>query len=297
MELDWYLGYLHCDLVTHGDFPPWCEVIITERLDYGADGLPLRAERVFSVGEYRDRFRDLCAQGWPWINLNVVGLWNRRLLLDVTVPDSGPGTCKWTSVNLSGPTTAVRERGYDITPLITLRTGADLMSPGIDPLTGLPNRQAFFERLAAASADCGSSVLFIDIDRLRFVTGALGADVSDRILADLARILIASSGESSFVARVGGDEFSMLVERASADRIATECLERIRSSFQVERQETRANAGPAGIIDPPDQAFLTLSIGILHLATRDTAPDLTLAAAEQACQRAKDMGGDCIFSG
>jgi diguanylate cyclase (GGDEF)-like protein len=297
VELDWYLGYLYCDLVTHGNCPPWREVLITERLEYGANGLPLRAERVFTVGEYRDRFRDLCARRWPWINLSAVGLWNRRLLLDVTVPDSEPGGCQWTSVNLSGPLVAVREREYDVTRLVELLMGTDLMSPGTDPLTGLPNRHAFFEHLAAASGDCDFSVLFIDIDGLRFVTGALGGNVSDRVITDTARILVASTGESSFVARVGGDEFSMLVERASADRIATECLERIRSSFQVERQETRANAGPAGIIDPPDQAFLTLSIGILHLATCETTPDLTLAAAEQACQRAKARGGDCIFSG
>ena len=82
-----------------------------------------------------------------------------------------------------------------------------------DPLTELPNRAHFFDHLDAALTKRARdghqvAVLFIDLDRFKFVNDSLGHTAGDRLLTALARRLEQCVAPPNLVARVGGDEFA-----------------------------------------------------------------------------------------
>jgi diguanylate cyclase (GGDEF)-like protein len=103
-----------------------------------------------------------------------------------------------------------------------------------DPLTGLPNRTLFFERLDAALATSASErdvgVCYLDLDGFKAVNDTLGHDVGDRLLQAVAGRLAAQLCEAGhLVARMGGDEFVVLVDRAAVgdQRAAREELQSV----------------------------------------------------------------------
>ena len=83
-----------------------------------------------------------------------------------------------------------------------------------DPLTGLPNRTLFFERLEAALAepDRELGVCYLDLDGFKAVNDTLGHDVGDELLRAVARPAARPRSAGHLVARMGGDEFVVLVE-------------------------------------------------------------------------------------
>lgn len=87
-----------------------------------------------------------------------------------------------------------------------------------DPLVNLPNRRTFLARLqnliarAERYGDTGA-VLFLDVDGLKAINDRHGHQAGDAALVEIARILVAVVRESDCIARVGGDEFSILLER------------------------------------------------------------------------------------
>lgn len=104
----------------------------------------------------------------------------------------------------------------DITDLKASRERLDYLAHH-DVLTGLPNRLVFRERLeqgilrARRSGD-PVAVLFIDLDRFKHINDNLGHDVGDELLQSIARILQEEVRDSDTVVRLGGDEFSILME-------------------------------------------------------------------------------------
>lgn len=87
-----------------------------------------------------------------------------------------------------------------------------------DPLSGLPNRASFNQRLAAAYADPGHpiAVLFADLDGFKEVNDTYGHDVGDRLIRATAAGFRALVGSDAVLARLGGDEFAVVVEGAQA---------------------------------------------------------------------------------
>jgi diguanylate cyclase (GGDEF)-like protein/PAS domain S-box-containing protein len=87
-----------------------------------------------------------------------------------------------------------------------------------DPLTGLPNRTLFFERLSAALADPNGriGICYLDLDDFKLVNDTLGHHIGDQLLIGLAERLDRAVAESNgIVARMGGDEFVVLIENSS----------------------------------------------------------------------------------
>ena len=152
-----------------------------------------------------------------------------------------------------------------------------------DPLTGLPNRALFMDRLEHALARAnrrGSkiAVLFMDLDNFKVINDSLGHKAGDQLLIAVAERLKAPLRPEDTVARLGGDEFTILVEDISSvgdvARIAERLAEKLRPPFALGEQEV----------------FATISTGIaLNSPAREQPADL-LRHADLAMYRAKHRG-------
>jgi len=125
-----------------------------------------------------------------------------------------------------------------------------------DRLTGLPNRALFNERLQAALDDVSATtdrvaVLLIDLDSFKDVNDTLGHHTGDAILREIARRLAPFTGDKSLVARMGGDEFAVLLgaarDDAAVQAAADQVLEVITRPMAVENLllDIRASLGVA----------------------------------------------------
>lgn len=115
-----------------------------------------------------------------------------------------------------------------------------------DTLTGLPNRSAFQDRLNQMVAGAGArplAVLIMGIDRFKEINDALGHEVGDQLLRDVARKLIAVLGEDSGVARLGGDEFSAVLQDVDQARVR-DYTARVREALMV---DVVTEAGPLSV--------------------------------------------------
>lgn len=107
-----------------------------------------------------------------------------------------------------------------------------------DPLTGLPNRRVFFERLEHALAAARRSakplaVLFVDLDHFKQLNDSLGHGIGDRVLQAVANLLRSATRESDTVARLGGDEFVILIEQLDDPSRVIAVLHKLHERFQL----------------------------------------------------------------
>ena len=131
-----------------------------------------------------------------------------------------------------------------------------------DSLTGLPNRVMFSELLnhvlaASQRNQRKFAVLFIDLDRFKFINDSLGHEAGDTLLREVARRLKDNLRASDIVARLGGDEFVMLLQDLrgveQAGRIARKLLSAVIKPIEIQGQECRVTAS-IGISVFPDDA-------------------------------------------
>ena len=121
-----------------------------------------------------------------------------------------------------------------------------------DPLTGLPNRALFKDRLEIAFARAKGreaarfAVFFLDLDRFKLVNDSLGHRAGDELLVQIARRLESCRRAGDTVARLGGDEFTLLVEGVATDEEAIAVAERVHRSlmppYMIEGHEVFAGA-------------------------------------------------------
>lgn len=116
-SLDWYLGYLHC-MVAAPDVPEWQGVLITERVEHGEAGRVLAVGPLQRADDFAPRFADLVRSGWPWVNLHALGILDGQLVVSVEVPAAAPTGAHPTSVNMSGFSNHVRQRGYRLDAVV-----------------------------------------------------------------------------------------------------------------------------------------------------------------------------------
>ena len=105
-----------------------------------------------------------------------------------------------------------------------------------DPLTGMPNRSLFADRLIQALAGArrrssGVAVLLLDLDQFKLINDSFGHDVGDEVLNIIARALSPALRASESAARLGGDEFAFIIEDVTTEAELTAVANRILSAL------------------------------------------------------------------
>jgi diguanylate cyclase (GGDEF)-like protein len=153
-----------------------------------------------------------------------------------------------------------------------------------DPLTALPNRTLFLDRLTVSldrSRRTGApvAVLFLDVDSFKLINDSLGHPAGDELLRVLADRFRRMLRPMDTVARFGGDEFTFLFEQLEGEREAVLIAERISHSASL----------PLSLGD--GETTVTVSIGIAMVTDPSVAPDHVIRDADTAMYRAKELGG------
>ncbi len=158
-----------------------------------------------------------------------------------------------------------------------------LFSATHDALTGLPDRALFLERLQSIVDRMqrhpheAAAVLFIDIDDFKVVNDCYGHAVGDALIQEVSNRLRACLRGDGTIARMGGDEFTVLVEDVTDPSDAIRVAERIQSSFE------------RPFLLEGLEVFKSMSIGIA-LTAPETSAEAVLQNADIAMYRAKSQG-------
>lgn len=226
-----------------------------------------------------------------WDALNTTGRWqgevyNRRKNSDIFV--------EWVIINtVFNKDGSVQRRVALFSDISEKKKSEELIwfQANYDPLTKLPNRRLFVDRLQQellkAERDQQSmGLLFIDLDRFKEVNDGLGHSMGDELLIQVADRLSTCVRKSDTVARLGGDEFTVIVTdlkgNTDIDKIAQNILTALGQPFTLNTS----------------QAYVTASIGIaLSPADADDFENL-IRYADQAMYAAKNKGRNafCYFT-
>ncbi|MBF0369865.1 MAG: EAL domain-containing protein [Magnetococcales bacterium] len=153
-----------------------------------------------------------------------------------------------------------------------------------DPLTNLPNRTLFRDRLMheidlAARRGDEFAVLFIDLDRFKNVNDSLGHEVGDELLVQVAQRIQSCLRKSDTVARIGGDEFTVILATEMGShgygQVADKIIQKLREPFMLRDR----------------QFFIGASIGIVLFPGDADSFELLTRHADTAMYRAKASGG------
>ncbi|MBF0096525.1 MAG: EAL domain-containing protein [Magnetococcales bacterium] len=222
---------------------------------------------------YRQMWEAITLQG-QWSG----EVWDRR--------KNGEVFPKWLSINAvkddEGVTTHFVGIFSDISHVKTTEERLEQLA-FYDPLTRLPNRMLFKDRVRKAiewterHGKCGA-VFFIDLDRFKYVNDTLGHAAGDKLLIEVARRLLACVRGSDTVARLGGDEFTVILTDLERGDQAASIADKIIAvvSQPVELDGNQANIGA--------------SIGIAVFPDDGNTYDLITQYADLAMYHAKEAG-------
>ena len=207
-----------------------------------------RGETVFVEGA-PNRAEDLAVAVPVRAGRQVLGV------LEARCPSSGPRDAAWVST---------LEDVGSLTGLFLKRQRAEADLQRLaryDSLTGLPNRSFFLESLErtlsrAARRDSRAALVFLDLDGFKDVNDRMGHGAGDRVLQAVAERLRAGTRSSDLIARMGGDEFTVLVQDlARADDaalVARGLLDRLARPFSLEGQPIPLSASAGISVYPED---------------------------------------------
>ena len=149
-----------------------------------------------------------------------------------------------------------------------------------DTLTGLPNRVLFYDRMEQALALAVRNrqkfaVLFLDLDRFKNINDTLGHDMGDVVLVETASRLLACVRSTDTVARMGGDEFTVIVTEVksfeSVENVATKIIKSLQEPFELKGGDY----------------YISCSVGISLFPDHGTDSENLIKAADLAMYQAK----------
>ncbi|HWZ49737.1 MAG TPA: EAL domain-containing protein [Herbaspirillum sp.] len=171
---------------------------------------------------------------------------------------------------------------YDITSMKRYESELEFQASR-DTLTGLANRAILHESLSLAIAQAKEEaqtvwVVFLDLDRFKFINDTLGHRAGDLLLKTLAKRLNRNLRAFDTIARLGGDEFVLVLPQREGHRLDALCLQNIMDAI----------AAPVSI--EGHNFFLTCSLGIAKYPDDGEEPELLIKHADIAMYRAKQSG-------
>jgi diguanylate cyclase (GGDEF)-like protein len=155
-----------------------------------------------------------------------------------------------------------------------------------DPLTGLPNRRFFVEKLdqvlLTTTVDSQSAVLMLDLDGFKSINDAYGHAVGDQVLVEFAQRISATMRFGAVFIRIGGDEFAVIVPK----------IESLDGPTALARRITAAVAEP--FLIGHISTSVGVGIGIAVAPSDGMDPEILVQRADRALYRAKAEGRSCI---
>lgn len=155
---------------------------------------------------------------------------------------------------------------------------------GHDSLTGLVNRMGFLKKISETVAKAKgessiAAVICLDLNNFKSVNESLGTMVGDRVLQNVAKHLLTLAGQDKIVARIGGDEFAILMPQVHAEEDVQDFVQSI-----IERFEQT-------ITVDSHECLVTTSVGISLYPQNGSDPDELMKHADSAMYRAMGLGG------
>jgi diguanylate cyclase (GGDEF)-like protein/PAS domain S-box-containing protein len=218
-----------------------------------------------------------------WQSINTTGtwqgeIWNKR--------KNGEIYAEWLSINTIYDENGLPYRRVELFSDITKRKESEQIiwhQANFDPLTGLPNRNMFQDRLdqeikKATRTGQPLALMFLDLDRFKDINDTLGHAMGDELLKETAHRISACVRATDTVARLGGDEFTVILgeleDTGGIERISRKILESLAEPFHLGE----------------DVVYITVSIGLtFYPEDAENIPTL-LKNADQAMYAAKSQG-------
>ncbi|MEX8500274.1 EAL domain-containing protein [Leptothrix ochracea] len=166
-----------------------------------------------------------------------------------------------------------------------------------DPLTHLPNRRLFMDRLrhaliASARNQSYGALMLLDLDHFKKLNDTQGHDVGDRLLIEVGRRLALSVREADTVSRLGGDEFAVMIDGLDADEtVAARQTEQVAEKIHATLHQPY-NLSVRSDIQPDHRS--SASIGVALFSGENVSIETLIKQADVALYQAKDAGRSAI---
>lgn len=172
----------------------------------------------------------------------------------------------------------------------------------LDPLTKLPNRRLIQDRLsqtmaASRRSGCYGAVMFLDLDNFKALNDSQGHEVGDLLLIEVAQRLRSCVREIDTIARIGGDEFIVMLSELDTDlakaRMQSQTVaEKVRTSLALPYRLTVKGDGESVV---SIEHRCTSSIGVALFRGSEASQDEILKLADKAMYQAKSAGRNLVY--